>query len=323
MRPLQPLPEELVSRPLRRAEAVAGGLTEAELTGPLWRSPYRGVHVWGGLDPGEPRQRIREAAVLLPPGGAVTGWAGANLRGVPVLDGRDKLFMALPTLLSVPPPLRLTKRVGIQVLRSQLDEPDIGEVDGVPTASLVRSTFDGMRTTTFEEAVVIADATLRAGLRRADLRRYVAARPGWRGVPVVLAGLEVADARAESPNESRLRVVWYDAGLPRPQVNVRVYDEDGNFLARPDLLDEEAAVAVEFDGAEHRKIARQTKDNIREEGLETCGLIVVKVTGVDLLFDRARLRRRLADARTRGLARDRRRDRWTLDPLPWWVVAGF
>lgn len=323
MRPLQPLPEELVSRPLRRAEALAGGLREAELAGPLWRSPYRDVHVWAGLDPEEPRQRIREAAALLPPGGAVTGWAGANLRGVAVLDGRDKLLMPMPILLSVPPPLRLTRRADIPVLRSRLDEADIGEVEGVPTASLVRSAFDGMRTTALEEAVVIADATLRGGLRRAELLRYVAARPGWRGVPVARASLEVADARAESPNESRLRVVWYGAGLPRPHVNVRVYDDDGNFLGRPDLLDEEAAVAVEFDGAEHRKLARQTSDNVREEGFEGSGLTVVKATAVDLLFERARLQRRLIDARSRGLGRDRRRDRWTLDPLPWWVAAGF
>ena len=40
------------------------------------------------------------------------------------------------------------------------------------------------------------------------------------------------DPAAESPRESHLRVLLRRAGLPRPEVNGKVTDEHGGFLAR-------------------------------------------------------------------------------------------
>ena len=43
-------PEDL-DHPLSRGELSLLGIGWREAAGPLWRSPYRGVHVWSTTDP--------------------------------------------------------------------------------------------------------------------------------------------------------------------------------------------------------------------------------------------------------------------------------
>ncbi len=130
-------------------------------------------------------------------------------------------------------------------------------------------------------------------------------RPKLRGSPVAREAARLAVPGVRSPKESELRMIWLlDAGLPAPLVNERVVDGEGNHLGRPDLLDEEAAVAAEFDGRRHLRLEVTTVDNVRQEGLERHGLIVVRFTGLDVSpGHRGRTVWRLRDARRRGLER--------------------
>lgn len=123
----------------------------------------------------------------------------------------------------------------------------------------------------------------------------------------------LADPRAASFPESRLRYVWVvEAGLPVPLVNVTLTDTDGHRLGDPDLLDIEAALVGEYDGAHHRALDSHTRDNAREEGFELRNLVVVRATSIDLWPRRPLLVRRLEDGYRRGLARDRARDAFGL-----------
>ena len=63
----------------------------------------------------------------------------------------------------------------------------------------------------------------------AQMRAYVAQRPAWAGVGQVRRALPLASEHSRSPNETRLRLLWVDAGLPTPLVN-QVYDRDGRLL---------------------------------------------------------------------------------------------
>lgn len=47
------------------------------------------------------------------------------------------------------------------------------------------------------------------------------------------------------------RVALVDAGLPRPQTQVEIFDECGGFVARVDMAYEDVLVAIEYDGAQH------------------------------------------------------------------------
>ena len=132
------------------------------------------------------------------------------------------------------------------------------------------------------------------------------------------AGL--AEAATRSGWESRLRVFYVvDAGLPRPRVNIPVFDAGGRLLGIADLLDEDAGLVAEFDGQHHRRRSQHREDNVREEAFESAGLTVVRVDSLDLQGFRQELARRLRDGHRRGGMRDRSRDRWTTQEPEWWI----
>jgi hypothetical protein len=177
-----------------------------------------------------------------------------------------------------------------------------------------------LRTPPLPDAVAAVDAMLHAGLVTIEeLMTAVDTRPRWRSVRMARRALHLLDAGAESPMESRLRLIWVLGGLPRPLVNVPLYaTHTGASLGRPDLLDVEAGVVVEYDGAHHRDPAQHRADNAREHLLEDAGLIVIRFDGHDTLVTQSKTIDVMRSARRRGLQRDRRLDRWSTTWTPWW-----
>lgn len=312
--------DELVQRVAPYDVARAAGISRRELAGPLWRRTSRGRYIWSSRPAGAADVRIHAAAALLPPDGAVGGWAAAWLQRVSALDGAAPWGAPYDVLLCVPPPRKLLRRPGVEVLRAPLLPEDIRTVAGIPVTEPRRTCFDLIRRGLLEDAVVAVDAMLATGtVSLEEMRAYVAARPRWDGVPQARQALDLADARAESAMETRFRLLWTSDGLPRPRCNVPLYDLQGDFLGRSDLLDDEAAVLGEFDGEHHADRRQRSLDARREELLERHGLIVVKATTHDLYGDRAALLRRIHAAVRAGRGRDRSRDRWTTHPLPEWL----
>ena len=207
-------------------------------------------------------------------------------------------------------------------MRGRLPPSDTVLAAGVRVTSPLRTAFDLARDVTrsapddgatLQEGVVSLDAALHCGLvTGSQLASGLSRRPGWPGSRTARRAVELADARAESPQETRLRLVWVLGGLATPHVNVPVFDEDGRHLGTPDIFDEEAALAVEYDGAHHRAVRRQARDNVRGEGLAAHGVTVLRATVVDLPDVSGRLLQRLVAARSRGLTRDRSKDRWVI-----------
>ena len=69
-----------------------------------------------------------------------------------------------------------------------------------------------------------------------------------RGAVRMRQAVALSDGRAESPPESRLRVLLALAGIPAvPQHTVR--DGSGQFVARVDLAYPDRRIAIEYDGA--------------------------------------------------------------------------
>lgn len=295
------------------SQARAAGISGTVLGGSRWRSSWRGVHAPASIDGGSTAQRIAEAAALLPRDAAIGGWAAAWSWGAHEFDGRGASGgEQQPVPLVVPPPRRIRTRPGLLLIRSELDAADVHRHDGVHVTAPPRTAFDCARLSSVTEAVVGLDALARAGLVTLDdVDREVERHPGWRGIATVRRALDLADPSARSTGESRLRVLWLLAAqLPRPLVNVAVRLTAGHLLGIVDLLDPEAGLVAEYDGADHRSEAAHADDNAREEWLEDAGLVVVRVTARDLRQDHVRTRHRLTSAWRRGMARDRDRDRW-------------
>jgi hypothetical protein len=269
------------------------------------------------VDPTVSSQRIVEAAVLLPPGGAVTGWASLHLRGAFFLDGQ-RYGDLRPVPLVVGPGHRRRPQDGIRFL-----EDRVGRVEAVyriPCTPALRAVFDEMRLSDdLREAVVAIDMAAAATLATvAQMTAFVAGHSRWNGVPLARQALSLADGDSASPQETRYRLVWVlDAGLPRPLVNQPVFDRRGKLLGYPDLLDPVAGLVGEYDGDDHRKAARHSGDVAREAGLRAVGLEVTRATGADVR-DRAMLAARILEARGRARFEDPDRRRWTLTPPPGW-----
>jgi hypothetical protein len=115
-----------------------------------------------------------------------------------------------------------------------------------------------------------------------------------------------------------MRLIWeLDAGLPRPLVNQHIWGRSGNLLGIADLLDEEAGVVGEFDGADHRRATRHSKDVDREDGFRRRDLEVFRVTGPDIpVVPRVVSRMRSARARAKWATPDQRA--WTIVPPVDW-----
>jgi very-short-patch-repair endonuclease len=109
-------------------------------------------------------------------------------------------------------------------------------------------------------------------------RRYA----GRRGIARARQAVELFDSGAQSPKESWLRAVLLQAGLPRPQTQIPVFDELGNAIVYLDIGWADVKVAVEYDGEQHRSDRRQyTWDIRRLEMLERLGWIVIRVVAGD------------------------------------------
>ena len=310
---------------MRTSDLLSLGVSPDELRGPRWRQPFHGVHAPVVQDQGDPLQRIQDAAALVPPGGALAGWAAGHLLGAVDLDGRgrsghgqEKVVIAVP--LSYHP----APRPGVRFVRSALSDGDLVEIDGIQVTSAVRTCFDVARTSSVEEGLVGADILCRqVGLEPADVQEYAEQHPGMRGLPVARAVLALADPRSRSSGESRLRYIWVvEAGLPRPQCNPYVLDGTGAVVAMPDVLDLESGLAGEYDGAEHRSLRQHTADNAREEDLEGLGLEVVRATSLDVGPLRVRTVARILAGRERAAGQVRSWG-WRPSPIPRPLVANW
>lgn len=310
-------PPKAVS-PVARREAT-GNPTPSQLKGPSWRRSSHGLYVPASAEL-TPGQRVLEGASLLPGFGAVSGWGSAYWRGVRLLDG----FIGIrpdPLLLCLGPAGKIRPRPDVRLSRERLRPDEIDIVRGVSCTVPLRATFDGARLARdLVTAVVFIDMMLTSRLLTLGaLRTYVESRPGWKGIRQIRKAVGLAVDGSRSPPESRLRLIWaLDALLPHLLVNPPMFDLDGRLLGYPDGIEPVSGCVLEYDGDDHRDIAHHTADNIREEDFEGHGLTVMRVTRLDMRGERAALTSRMRRAHARGLERDRRRDRWTLQAPSWW-----
>jgi very-short-patch-repair endonuclease len=100
---------------------------------------------------------------------------------------------------------------------------------------------------------------------------------GARGLVQLRQVLDVMDGGAESPQETRTRLVLVDAGLPRPRTQIVVGDFRNTW--RLDMGYEEFKVGIEYDGAQHWTDPRQRAYDIdRHAELLARGWVIIRVS---------------------------------------------
>lgn len=243
-----PLP---LDRPFTMAQAAQLGVTRAQLRTLLGRSLVRrvvqGVYA-AAQAPDGIEFRSTALALVVSPSAVVTDRTAAWLLGVDILPRSARLQV---------PPLSLFQAPGTRARRSDvlsgermLLPRDVIDVNGVLVTTPLRTALDLGRLLWRFDALAALDAFLRLGVRHEEMILEVERFKGYRGVVQLRVLVVIADGRAESPAESALRLHWYDAGLPRPELQWWVHADDGTPLYRLDLAIPEVRFAAEYDGAE-------------------------------------------------------------------------
>lgn len=224
--------------------------------------------------------------------GVITGLAAAAWHGAKWVD------IGTPIEINVdntkPPRTVITRN------ETLLDD-EVVTRRGIPVTTVPRTVFDLARRDAEDKAIARLDALAQATrFDHADVLEVARRHPGLRGSARVPKLLNRVDAGAESPQETKLRLVLVAAGFPRPQTQISVPRPNGRryFL---DMGWPELMVAVEYDGQHHRTDRLSfTADVARAEYLASLGWIVIRV---------------LADHRQRDIIERVRRARLSRDGL--------
>src|SRR5258708_5036521 len=221
------VPAELKAGPFTRADALRAGLDRWHLEGANWRRMGPGVYVWAGL-PVTPELRIEAVRRRLPPTAVFSGLTAAWLHGVGVAWE--------PIEVTIPKGIGGWALSGFVVRRAAVATRDIVKLGGKQATSLLRTLSDLSTRMTVTEAVVVVDMALHAGLTTiAELNAVCVARAHRVGVANLRRIARFAEPAAESPMESRLRMLLVLGGLPRPQAQIPLHDTQGRFVGRPGL----------------------------------------------------------------------------------------
>jgi hypothetical protein len=180
----------------------------------------------------------------------------------------------------------------VHVHCAPLEPDEIMLVEGVAVTSVPRTVVDVARTVGFEQAVVVADAALEAGLvDEAALEAALSRGHRWPGLPAARRAIAFAARGSGSVGESRSRVAIAMAGLPAPVLQWEVRRSDGAFIGRVDFGWPRQRTVGEFDGrVKYGKLLRPGQDpaevlyeeKLREDALRAEDLSVVRWTWPDL-----------------------------------------
>jgi hypothetical protein len=255
--------------PFLGSEALAAGAVTKRTLHSRHQMIYRNVYLSNGIEL-TPVARAHAGWLWSGRRGTVAGMSAAALHGSKWIDQR------LPAEL-----VRAEGSCnGVVVHRAILHPEEIGIVDGISVTTPARTAFDLGRRKDLVQNVIRLDALAQAtGVQPGEASDLASRHPGVRGLTQLRRALDLMDGGAESPPETRTRLLLIDAGLPKPKTQITVYDEGGYPFARIDMGYEDCRVGVEYDGAQHWTHPKQRAHDIeRAVELAEQGWIIVRVS---------------------------------------------
>jgi len=262
---------------LWRGRDLVGSTSRKVVRGRLDRGELlrvrRGVYA---ADPVDDDERLRAVFLALPEGTVLARHSAAERLGFGVLRA-EGVHVVLPPGVARP------RLPGVVVHEAVLPLPEPVLVRGIPCAPPSRCAIDLARTVRRLDALPVLDAVLRTGLvGTEDLLAEVTRHRGLKGVRQARELVSLADGRAGCRQESQLRLVLVDGGLPAPQPQLWVCDTAGVRLYRLDLGYERKRVGVEYDGVSHLDRDRLRHDRQRGNWLAANGWTMRHFTDRDL-----------------------------------------
>lgn len=172
------------------------------------------------------------------------------------------------------------------------------KIRGIPTTDAITTFIECAGMLGLVDLVVMGDALLkRCGITAAQLRDACSRSTDYYAGLARLAASYVRD-RVDSPMETRLRMLIVLAGLPEPEVGVRLFNDDGTWRRRFDLCYRRIKLVVEYEGRHHAEdIGQWATDLERNDELDEDGYHVIHVAAEGVFkrpeYTLQRIRRRL------------------------------
>jgi hypothetical protein len=282
------------TEPFTRPEALAVGITVDQLAGPRYQRLFHGLYL-----PAQVRitvlERARGALKISPAESYASHHTAAEIWGGWVPGTSE-------THISVRGGWPRTKRRGIHAHRAPAGARSVRHRGLLLSPPM--QTFLELAAARLDlvDLVVLGDSLVKSGaFTPAEL---VDGAQTWIGAGAALArrAASLVRAGADSPTETRLRMLIVLAGLPEPEVNVVVRKDGGEWSRRFDLCYPQLKLIIEYDGRQHATDPKQwSSDIVRREELEAQGWTLIIVTA-EALFNRPTdtLRRISAALRARG-----------------------
>ena len=283
---------------LTAAQARACRLTPGEMAAAVRRRElrrlYRGVYLFDpDLVQDLPVHMVYRAALLSEGAGAcLFGVAAARtwrVEGLPAVDAVVEVG-----IVGGPSRRRLTPARGEAfdadlppvVVRQVVVAPnELEVVDGLVVRSVGLSVVDAALGLDRPSALSVLDSSLHQQLVTPDeLQALVALAKGRPGIAKVRCLAEIADGRAESPLESRVRLICVDGDVPPDTLQHEVRDSWGRLLAIGDLgwlESRQRPLLAEADGRVHGLPKAVYRDRRRGNSLVVAEYDTVRFTWAD------------------------------------------
>lgn len=224
--------------------------------------------------------------VLTPADKAVAAWLWSGRRAVVAGLSAAALHRAKWIDPVLPAELNQASRSGpsgILIHSDRLWPDEVSVIRAMTATSPARTAFDIGRRKGITTAVIRVDAMLQAtDLKIADVEALLVRHKGVRGTVDLRKVLDLADPGAESPQETRLRLLLTGEGLRPSHTQIEVFDH-GLLVGRLDMGWARWKVGVQYDGIQHWTDPQQRARDIDQDvAYRDLGWRIVRV-GADLM----------------------------------------
>ncbi|MFD5868655.1 hypothetical protein ACFWGD_08590 [Corynebacterium sp. NPDC060344] len=258
----------------------------------LHPNTYIAMADWDQMDQTERRRLHHLSSVDGRPGMVIVGRSAALVHGLEVVDVIESATSGMVPRWPVPPgedvvelahPLRrrIETRGNIHESRFRWDAGEVDLVDGRPVTSIGATVADITHRHGFGQGLVAADSALRQQHSAIDLMRPAALAPQSADALTTVA---CASQFPDSAAESLMRAQIIEAGLPAPEMQLRVFTGDRIYIGKVDLSYPGLLLMIEvhgkhkFSGRYGDGEARSMYEWRRETEMVQEGLAVLRVT---------------------------------------------
>lgn len=284
---INPLPEELRHRAFTTYESRELGIPAKRLRAKDLSDGGRLIHVPTGrsLDVVERARVLTEAT----PGAWISHETAAILTGLglpPWMGGGNSIH------LSKPHTLPRVRRSGVTGHRVRVHPGEVMDLEGIPVSVRPRTWLDLANVLPLKYVIAMGDQLIRQPrpllefrtepyAHLSGLRLLIRQHPNLQGVEKARLALEEMQVGADSYPETFLRLAMRDAGLPEPELQLRL-DPNDDWSPAADLGYRRFRIAIQYDGAHHLTRMQHSRDIRRDEAFLSAGWSYFKVNADDL-----------------------------------------